>query len=144
KIMNVILEKQKTAFKNGLHSLNPLTLKNVAEIINMHESTVSRATANKFIQTPVGTFELKKLFSSAIQTSNGESISTEAVKAIIKRLVESEQREKPLSDQNICNSLQEKGMTISRRTVTKYREQLHILSSTKRKIEYRNKARYVK
>ncbi|MCM3745044.1 RNA polymerase factor sigma-54 [Sporosarcina luteola] len=134
KIVSVLLEKQKNFFESGLSSLMPLTLKEVADEIGMHESTVSRATANKVIQTPHGTYELRTLFNSKIDTSDGDSISQTKVKTLLEEYIASEDKFKPYSDQKIADYFTTKqGITISRRTISKYREELRIPSSSKRK-----------
>ena len=133
KIMRVIVARQADFFKKGFRYLKPLTLKDVADEIDMHESTVSRATANKIIQTPVGIFELKQLFSTKISSTHHEENSQAEVKNRIKELIEKEDKFKPLSDQKIANCLKEQQINISRRTVAKYREEMFILSSSKRK-----------
>lgn len=134
KIMEVLIRYQASFFKKGFRFLKPLTLKTVAEKIEMHESTVSRATANKVIQTPVGIFELKDLFSTKISSKSDGDSSQAKVKELIKELIAQEDKYKPLSDQKIADQLQEeKSIKISRRTVAKYREEMMILSSSKRK-----------
>lgn len=134
KIVKVILEKQKSFFSEGFISLKPLTLKEIAEEINMHESTVSRATANKTIQTPKGTFDLRLFFTSKLETASGNSISQTKVKAMLKNLIANENTSKPLSDQKITDHFNKnEGITISRRTITKYREEMGIPSSSRRK-----------
>lgn len=110
----------------------PLTLKEVAEDIGMHESTISRATNGKYVQTPRGLFELKYFFSSGLPSSTGE-ISSTSIKSMIKQIIEEEDPRKPLSDQKIADILKEKGASISRRTVAKYRDELNIPSSSMRK-----------
>lgn len=136
KVGMAIIEEQQDFFLKGPRFLKPLTLKDVAEKIEVHESTVSRAIRGKYIQTPSGMHELKKFFSQALQSnaaSDGEQASAGQAKALIKGLIDKEDKSKPLSDQAIANMLKEKGLTLSRRTVAKYREQLRIPSSTKRK-----------
>ncbi|MCG7346144.1 RNA polymerase factor sigma-54 [Sporosarcina sp. ACRSL] len=134
KIVAVLLERQKKFFENGLSSLKPLTLKEVANEIEMHESTVSRATANKVIQTPHGTYELRTLFTSKLETSSGDSISQTKVKVLLKEFIASENKFKPYSDQKIAEYFNtKKGISISRRTISKYREELRIPPSSKRK-----------
>src|SRR5699024_2489913 len=132
-IMQVLINKQAQFLQNGFRALRPLTLNNVAEKINKHESTVSRATANKIIMTPIGTFDLRQLFSTALQTKEGEAVSQMKVKLLIQELIQEENKAKPLSDQKITHLLNERNIVISRRTVAKYREEMHILSSTKRR-----------
>ncbi len=133
-IMHVLLEKQKNFFLTGFQALEPLTLKEVADEIGMHESTVSRATANKVIQTPLGSFNLRLLFTSKLETTDGSSISQTTVKSLLKSFIDQEDKYRPHSDQKIADYLKsEKGITISRRTISKYREELNIPSSSRRK-----------
>ncbi|RNF40222.1 RNA polymerase factor sigma-54 [Planococcus salinus] len=134
KVVKVILEKQRDFFTGGFADLQPLTLKEIAEEIDMHESTISRATANKAIQTPKGTFDLRLFFTSKLETATGDTISQTKVKALLKTLIADENKSKPLSDQKITDHFnQNEGITISRRTITKYREEMNIPSSSKRK-----------
>ncbi|GGB53483.1 RNA polymerase factor sigma-54 [Virgibacillus dakarensis] len=134
KIVNVIVRKQYRFLMNGFQALQPLTLKEVADEINMHESTVSRATMNKVIQTPKGAYDIRSLFASKLATSDGNSASQTKVKLLLKDIVENESKQKPFSDQKIADYFKtKKGITISRRTVAKYREELKIPSSSKRK-----------
>ncbi|WP_017381675.1 RNA polymerase factor sigma-54 [Paenisporosarcina sp. TG-14] len=134
KIVKVIINKQESFFKDGFMSLEPLTLKEVAEEIEMHESTVSRATMNKVIQTPKGTFNLKMFFTSKLETVDGNSVSQTKVKRLLETYIAKENKFKPLSDQKIASYFNsEKGITISRRTISKYREELKIPSSSNRK-----------
>ncbi|MBO0601842.1 RNA polymerase factor sigma-54 [Sporosarcina sp. E16_3] len=134
KIVQVLLEKQQSFFVDGFPSLKPLTLKEVADEIEMHESTVSRATSNKVIQTAFGSFELRLLFTSKLESADGTSISQTAVKTLLENFVAQENKFKPYSDQKIAEYFNsEKGITISRRTISKYREELNIPSSSKRK-----------
>lgn len=132
-IMQVLINKQRQFLQNGFRALRPLTLNHVAEKINKHESTVSRATANKIITTPIGTFDLRQLFSTALQTKEGGAVSQMKVKLLIQELIQEENKQRPLSDQSITNLLNERKIVISRRTVAKYREELRILSSSKRR-----------
>ncbi len=134
KIVKVLLEKQNGFFKNGIQSLRPLTLNDVAEEIGMHESTVSRATMNKVIQTPNGSFDLRVLFTSKVSTIDGDSISQANVKTLLQSFVAQENKFKPHSDQKIADYFKtEEGISISRRTISKYREELKIPSSSRRK-----------
>lgn len=134
KIVQVIIEKQRTFLENGLSSLKAMTMKEVAEEIHIHESTVSRATRNKFIRTPAGFFELSKLFSSKLSSSNGDdNTSSTTVKIMLQQYIHEEDKRKPYSDQKLADYFKNQGITISRRTVAKYREELNILSSSKRK-----------
>lgn len=134
KIVTVLLEKQEAFFTQGFTALQPLTLKEVADEIHMHESTVSRATANKVIQTPHGTYELRNLFTSKLETADGDSISQTKVKTLLAAYIAQENKYKPYSDQKIAEYFNtEQGITISRRTIAKYREELRIPPSNKRK-----------
>ena len=135
KIMHVLINKQLDFFKNGIAHLAPLTLKEVAEEIDMHESTVSRTTSNKFIQTPIGTFEMKSLFTSKISKNDGGQISQEKVKALLKQIIQRENKYKPYSDQKISEYLNsEYAIQIARRTISKYRDELQIPTASMRKI----------
>lgn len=134
KIMHILLEQQEAFFKNGPSALKPLTLKEVAEAIDMHESTVSRATTNKVLQTPFGSFDLRILFTSKLETTDGNTISQTTVKTLLESFIAQENKFKPYSDQKIAEYFEtEKGITISRRTISKYREELRIPPSSKRK-----------
>ncbi|WP_459501801.1 RNA polymerase factor sigma-54 [Bacillus sp. C1] len=133
-VMGIIIEKQRDFFWNGLAYLKPLSLKEVAEELGVHESTISRATRNKYVQTPHGLFEMKSFFSNAVVTTEDEVVSTKRVKQLIQTLVEKENKKKPLSDQKISKLLEEEHeIVISRRTVAKYREQMNIPASSLRK-----------
>ena len=118
---------------DGVRGLKPLVLKDVADYCNLHESTISRVTNSKYVQTPRGLFSLKFFFSSGTTTSSGEEISSKYVKQLIQEIVESENPKKPFSDAKIVDLLKAKGIDIARRTVAKYREELGIRSSSKRK-----------
>jgi RNA polymerase sigma-54 factor len=133
KVMNFIVDRQREFFERGVQYLKPLTLREVAEVIEMHESTVSRVTNEKFVQTPRGVLPLKFFFSSGLSTSSGEDVSARGIKAKIEALVENEDSKRPLTDQAIVNILKEEGVQIARRTVAKYRDQLGILSARMRK-----------
>lgn len=134
KIIEVVLKKQVKFFQDGFIALQPLTLKEIADEIDMHESTISRATTNKIIQTPKGTFDFKMLFASKLETTDGESISQTKMKALLKQFIETENKQKPFSDQKIAIHFKNhEGITISRRTISKYREELNIPSSRIRK-----------
>lgn len=133
KVTQAIVEVQRDFFDKGIHYLKPMTQKDIAERVSLHESTVSRATSNKYVQTPRGVFELKYFFTSALTTASGDSASSESVKKRIKALIEAEDRKQPLSDQKLSEMLAEEGIEISRRTVAKYREEMMIASSAKRK-----------
>jgi RNA polymerase sigma-54 factor len=133
KVAENIVHVQKDFFDKGVAHLKPLTLKEIAERIGMHESTVSRVTTNKYMETPRGIFELKYFFSSGIEGSDGESTSSTSVKEMIRLLIENENKRKPLSDQKITELLNRRGLNIARRTAAKYREELGILSSKYRR-----------
>jgi RNA polymerase sigma-54 factor len=135
KVVAKIIEKQVAFFQKGSQYLVPMTMKEVAGELEIHESTVSRAVREKYVQTPIGTFALKSFFTSTIQTvSDEENTSSTQVKKKIATLIEKENKQKPLSDQEIVEQLKtEEGMVVSRRTIAKYRDQLGIPSSAKRK-----------
>jgi RNA polymerase sigma-54 factor len=133
KVMNFIVDRQREFFEKGVQYLKPLTLREVAEVINMHESTVSRVTNEKFVQTPRGVLPLKFFFSSGLSTTSGEDVSARGIKAKIQKLVSEEEAKRPLTDQAIVNILKDEGIQIARRTVAKYRDQLGILSARMRK-----------
>lgn len=141
KVSAEIIEKQDAFFNYGIEFLQPLTLRDIAEEIDMHESTVSRVTTNKYIGTPRGLFELKFFFSTALVSSSGAAHSSEAIKARIKTLIDSEPHTKILSDDKIVDILKEEGIDIARRTVAKYREAMHIGSSVQRRKQKKNLAR---
>lgn len=132
-VASAVVEYQKEFFDKGNKYLKTLTLKQVAEAIGMHESTVSRSVNGKYMQTPRGVFEIKYFFSSGITVTGGEGVSSNSIKSIIKEIIDKEDTSKPYSDQDIVGILSEKGIEISRRTVAKYREGMNILSSSKRK-----------
>jgi RNA polymerase sigma-54 factor len=133
KVMNFIVDRQREFFEKGVEYLKPLTLREVADVISMHESTVSRVTNEKYVQTPRGLLPLKFFFSSGLQTTTGEDASARAIKAQIERLVADEQAKSPLTDQQIVEHFAGKGVKIARRTVAKYRDQLGILPARMRK-----------
>jgi RNA polymerase sigma-54 factor len=133
RVMESIVEAQIDFFEKGAGFLKPLTLQQVASKIGMHESTVSRVTTNKYVQTPRGVFELKYFFSSALSTRSGEEVSAKSAKLKIKEIIAKEDPKKPLSDQKIADLLMKDDLVIARRTVAKYREQLGILPARHRK-----------
>lgn len=134
KVTSSIVRFQQDFFEQGVKALRPLVLKDVAGDIGMHESTVSRATANKYVHTPQGTYELKYFFTSSIRSSDGgEGVSAESVKEKIKKIIESEDPRRPYSDQHIAETLAADSIEIARRTVAKYREIMGILPSSKRR-----------
>lgn len=133
KVSQQIVDIQKPFLDYGIKKLKPLTLKDVALNIGVHESTVSRATANKYIQTPRGLFPLKFFFSSGLSGAGGTDYSSHSIKTFVRELIEAEDKTKPLSDQRLAELLQERGINISRRTVAKYREEISIPASYKRR-----------
>jgi RNA polymerase sigma-54 factor len=133
KVANSIVKFQRPFFEHGVGHLRPLVLKDVAEDIGMHESTISRATANKYAHTPQGIFELKFFFTSGVKATDGEDVSAETVKEKIRTLVAGESLDNPLSDQAIAAILHNGQINIARRTVAKYRQALGILPSSRRK-----------
>ena len=125
--MSAILEFQKDYFLSGDETkLKPMILKDIAEIIDMDISTISRVANSKYIDTPFGTFLLKTFFSESMQTESGEEVSTREVKKILQDCIEAEDKAKPLADEKLTDILKEKGYNIARRTIAKYREQLNI------------------
>ena len=133
KVAKSIIRFQREFFDCGIEYLRPLVLRDIAEDIGMHESTISRVTTNKYMQTPQGLFELKYFFNSGLSTSEGEFLASESVKNKIKEIIEKEDPKKPLSDQKIAELLSGLTVNIARRTVTKYREMLKFGSSSERK-----------
>ena len=133
KVMRRIVEEQREFFERGVEGLRPLTLQQIANQIGMHESTVSRVTTNKYVQTPRGVFELKYFFSSGLATEEGDDVSAKAAKDKILQLINNEDKLDPMSDQRIAEVLQESGLKIARRTVAKYREALRILPARARR-----------
>ncbi len=133
KVMHFIVERQRDFFEKGVQYLKPLTLREVADVIGMHESTVSRVTNEKYAQTPRGVLPLKFFFSSGLATTDGEDVSARGIKATIEKLVTDEDPKSPLTDQAIVEILEQDGIQIARRTVAKYRDQLGVLSARMRK-----------
>ncbi|MBY0471330.1 RNA polymerase factor sigma-54 [bacterium] len=134
KVTEAIVKRQRDFFEKGVQQLKPMILKDVANDIGMHESTISRVTTNKFVHTPVGIFELKYFFNSSISAADGsDALASEAVKEKIRQMVTKEDARNPLSDQKIVELLRNENIEIARRTVAKYRDMLGILSSGKRK-----------
>jgi len=134
KVTEAILARQREFFEKGAQFLKPMVLKDIAADVGMHESTISRVTTNKYMHTPVGTFELKYFFNSSINSADGgDALASSAVKEKIKLLITKEDPKKPLSDQQLVELLQKENIDIARRTVAKYREMLNILPSSKRK-----------
>lgn len=133
KVATCIVEKQQGFLEHGPEAMKPMVLHDVAEIVEMHESTISRVTTQKYMHTPQGIFELKYFFSSHVATDTGGECSSTAIRAIIKKLVAAENPRKPLSDSKITGLLAEQGIQVARRTIAKYRESLHIPPSNERK-----------
>lgn len=133
KVTEAIIRFQREFLDRGIRFLRPLTLREIAEAIGVHESTVSRTIAGKYVQTPRGTYELKFFFSSGVEGARGEGVAAESVKKLIADLIAREDTRAPLSDQALADQLQAQGVQISRRTVAKYREEIGVPSSSKRK-----------
>jgi RNA polymerase sigma-54 factor len=133
KVMHFIVDRQRDFFEKGLQYLKPLTLREVAEGIGMHESTISRVTNEKYVQTPRGVLPLKFFFSSGLSTAGGEDVSARGIKATIEKRIADEDPKHPLTDQDIVDIFEKDGVRIARRTVAKYREQLGVLSARMRR-----------
>lgn len=136
-ILNIarqIVTRQREFMERGVSALKPLTMIQVAEVVGVHETTVSRAVSGKYIQTPQGIFEMKYFFTAGIQTASGDGLSNTSVKDMIAEIFKKENQAKPLSDQEVVSMLKEKGIVIARRTVAKYRTELNILPSNLRKV----------
>jgi len=134
KVSDSIVKHQKEFFEKGAGYLKPMILRDIANDIGMHESTVSRVTTSKYMHTPQGIYELKYFFNSGISSSDGgEDLASESVKLKLKELVSKEDHKKPLSDQKLVDLLRKEGIDIARRTVAKYRDVLRILPSSQRK-----------
>jgi RNA polymerase sigma-54 factor len=133
RITREIINAQKEFFETGVSALKPLTMTQIADVVGVHETTVSRAIANKYIRTPHGVFDFKYFFTPGYQAESGAAVSNTSVKEMIADLINMEDKASPLSDQELVAKLQEKGITIARRTVAKYREELGILPSNLRR-----------
>ena len=133
KVASKIVEHQRAFMEVGEIGMKPLVLADIATEVELHESTVSRATPRKYMHTPRGTFELKYFFSSRVSGEGGDEVASTAIKAAIRKLVAEENVRKPLSDAKLCTLLKEEGITVARRTIAKYREQLSIPPSNERK-----------
>ncbi|HEY8049326.1 MAG TPA: RNA polymerase factor sigma-54, partial [Ramlibacter sp.] len=133
RVSNAIVERQKNFFVHGELAMRPLVLREIADELGLHESTISRVTTAKYMSTPYGTFELKYFFGSALGTETGGNASSTAVRALIKQFVASESEKKPLSDNQISEMLKEQGIECARRTVAKYRDALRIAPANLRK-----------
>lgn len=133
KVAKEIVESQQTFFEKGSEYLLPMRLKDIAEITGFHESTISRAVNGKYMLTPRGMFEFKYFFTTSVSKIDGAQVSNKSIKYKIKEIIDTENKLKPISDQKICDLLIKEGIEVSRRTITKYREELEIPSSTQRK-----------
>lgn len=133
RVANCIVQQQVNFFEHGPEMMKPMVLNDVAQLVDMHESTISRVTTQKYMHTPRGIFELKYFFSSHVATDSGGEASSTAIRALIKKLVAAENPAKPLSDNKIADLLSEQGIMVARRTIAKYRESLNIPSSSQRK-----------
>ena len=133
RITREIIKVQRDFFEEGVHKLRPLTMTQIADAVGVHETTVSRAIANKYIRTPHGVFDMKFFFTPGYENATGESVSNKSVKEMINELVSLEDKGRPLSDQELVAKLKEKGINIARRTVAKYREELGLLPSNLRR-----------
>jgi RNA polymerase sigma-54 factor len=136
KVANSVINFQRDFLDHGIEHLRPLVLRDVANDIGMHESTVSRVVTNKYMHTPQGVFEMKYFFHSGISSSYGESVSSVTIKQRIRKIIENEDPRKPLSDSKIVSILQREGLVLARRTIAKYREELKIQTSNQRKVLY--------
>lgn len=132
-VSEAIVERQQDFFEHGEQAMLPMILQDIAETLEMHESTISRATSGKYLLSPRGVTELKFFFSSALSTTDGATSSSTAIRSLIKELVNAENKAKPLSDNKIAKELETQGHIVARRTVAKYRESMHIASSSQRK-----------
>ena len=135
RVAKVIMKKQEDFLTHGEIALKPLVLRDISSILNLHESTISRSTSNKYIQTPRGVYELKYFFSSEIKTDYGKKLSSITIKEMIKKLINNEDARSPLSDSQISKSFSDNGIKVARRTITKYRESMSIPSSTVRRLK---------
>jgi RNA polymerase sigma-54 factor len=133
RVSKAIVERQKSFFAHGAIAMKPLVLREIADELDLHESTISRVTTAKYMATPMGTFELKYFFGSSLATEAGGAASSTAVRALIQQFVEAEDAGKPLSDSQLSDMLAEQGITVARRTVAKYREALRIAPASQRR-----------
>jgi RNA polymerase sigma-54 factor len=134
RIAKAIVDVQQDFLEHGVEAIKPLTLQEIADVVGVHEATVSRATRGKYMQTPQGLFEMKYFFSPGLKCDTGDAQSSKSVQSLIKKMIDEEDKTRPLSDQKIANQLKEQGINIARRTVTKYRENMDILPTTMRRI----------
>ncbi|MDH5480686.1 MAG: RNA polymerase factor sigma-54, partial [Nitrosomonas sp.] len=132
-VSNAIVERQRQFFEHGAVAMRPLVLREIADSLGMHESTISRVTTQKFMYTPRGIFELKYFFGSHVATDTGGACSATAIRALIKQLVQTENQKKPLSDNRISLMLEQQGIVVARRTIAKYRESMQIPPANLRK-----------
>jgi RNA polymerase sigma-54 factor len=133
RVSKAIVERQKAFFTHGAIAMKPLVLREIADELGLHESTISRVTTAKYMATPYGTYELKYFFGSSLNTEAGGNASSTAVRALIQQLVSAEDAKKPLSDSQLSQMLEEQGIQVARRTVAKYREALKIAPASLRK-----------
>ena len=133
RVSQAIVERQKAFFTHGEIAMKPLVLREIADELGLHESTISRVTTAKYMTTPQGTFELKYFFGSSLNTETGGNASSTAVRALIRQMVAAEDPKKPLSDSTLSEMLEEQGIQVARRTVAKYREALKIAPANLRK-----------
>jgi len=136
-ILNIareIVKRQSEFMERGVANLKPMTMAQVAEVVGVHETTVSRAVSGKYMQTPQGLFEMKYFFTAGLQTASGVDVSNASVKDMVAEIFKGEATAKPLSDQEVVKMLADKGIVIARRTVAKYRAELNILPSNLRKV----------
>ncbi|MBL8999480.1 MAG: RNA polymerase sigma-54 factor, partial [Gemmatimonadetes bacterium] len=133
RVINVVVDAQRDVFEQGIQALRPLPMTRVADQLGIHVATVSRAVADKWIQTPRGVVPLRKFFTGGTQTESGEDVSWDAIKAALKDVVDNEDKAKPLSDEQLVDELKKRGLEIARRTVAKYRDQLKIPPARLRK-----------
>jgi len=132
-VASQIVERQQAFFEEGPSAMKPMILRDVSEALDIHESTVSRATNGKYMLTPLGVYELRYFFSTEMHTDSGDQTSAVAIQTLIREMIEQEPPRKPISDMKICDALNERGLQVARRTVAKYREQMNIPPSSKRK-----------
>ena len=133
RVSQAIVERQRAFFTHGEIAMKPLVLREIADELGLHESTISRVTTAKYMTTPQGTFELKYFFGSSLNTETGGNASSTAVRALIRQMVAAEDPKKPLSDSTLSEMLEEQGIQVARRTVAKYREALKIAPANLRK-----------
>jgi len=139
RIARAIVDVQQDFLEKGVEAIKPLTLQEIADAVGVHEATVSRATRGKYMQTPQGLFEMKYFFSPGLKRDTGDAQSSKSVQSLIKKMIDEEDKTRPLSDQKIANVLKKQGINIARRTVTKYRENMDILPTTMRRIYQESK-----